>query len=102
MALRNRLDNARRHGTSNTPVDFIIEANAQHIRFTVCNGGEPVAEEMLEQLTQRFWRSSYATGSGLGLAIVAAIAQRFHGELQFFARPEGGLKAMLSWPRYYP
>lgn len=102
MALRNMLDNALRHGTSNTPVDFIIEANAQHIRFTVCNGGEPVAEEMLEQLTQRFWRSSYATGSGLGLAIVAAIAQRFHGELQFFARPEGGLKAVLSWPRYYP
>lgn len=102
IALRNMLDNALRHGAGNKAVDFTIAANAKHIRFTISNAGAPVAEDTLEHLTQRFWRSNYATGSGLGLAIVAAIAQRFHGELQFTARPEGGLKAVLTWPRYYP
>jgi len=102
IALRNLLDNALRHSHHHTPVSLNIHISPQHIVFTVTDHGEHLSQEHIEHLTHRFWRSSAVSGSGLGLAIVEAIVRRFHGELTFSARPEGGLKAVIQWPRYYP
>lgn len=102
IALRNVLDNALRHGDPHSAVQFTSHIGQRHISFTISNAGQPLSNNDIEHLTHRFWRSSNATGSGLGLAIVAAIVHRFHGELTFSARAEGGLKAVLTWPRYYP
>lgn len=60
--------------------------------------GPGVDGATLEQLTQRFWRASKQQGSGLGLAIVAAIAERFGGEVTFVSPAGGGFTARLVVP----
>ena len=46
----------------------------------------------------RRWRASKQQGSGLGLAIVAAIAERFGGEVTFVSPAGGGFTARLVVP----
>ncbi len=99
-ALRNLVDNALRHGPGQSPVELSarIDADGQRLTYAVRDHGLGVDEAQLEQLSRRFWRASRRQGSGLGLAIVAAIAERFGGELAF-VRPEGGgLEARLTLP----
>jgi signal transduction histidine kinase len=99
-ALRNLLDNALHHGPSETPVT--LEAQWEHgqrfLTFSVSDQGSGVDDATLKQLTQRFWRASKQQGSGLGLAIVAAIAERFDGEVAFASPAGGGFTARLMVP----
>ena len=43
-------------------------------------------------------RTGSATGTGLGLSIAEAIATAHGGTLRLYARPEGGLRAVVSLP----
>ncbi|MDN6322790.1 MAG: ATP-binding protein [Halomonas sp.] len=99
-ALRNLLDNALHHGPPETPVT--LEAQWEHgqrfLTFSVSDQGPGVDDATLKQLTQRFWRASKQQGSGLGLAIVAAIAERFDGEVTFASPAGGGFTARLVVP----
>ena len=99
-ALRNLLDNALHHGPPETPVT--LEAEWEHgqrfLTFSVSDQGPGVDDATLKQLTQRFWRASKQQGSGLGLAIVAAIAERFDGEVAFTSPAGGGFTARLMVP----
>ncbi|WP_386082939.1 ATP-binding protein [Vreelandella sp. F11] len=99
-ALRNLLDNAINHGSADAPVTFDAqwEPGERHLTFSVSDQGSGVDGATLEQLTQRFWRASKQQGSGLGLAIVAAIAERFGGEVTFVSPAEGGFTARLVVP----
>lgn len=99
-ALRNLLDNALRHGPPNTPVTLAAcwEPGESHLTFSVSDQGTGVDEATLAQLTQRFWRASKQQGSGLGLAIVAAIAERFGGDVTFKSAAGGGFTACLKVP----
>jgi signal transduction histidine kinase len=72
------------------------------------NGGPILDQEQVAQLAQPFRRlgpdgasvGRIATGggSGLGLSIVAAIAAAHGGELDLNARPEGGLRVVITLP----
>lgn len=99
-ALRNLLDNALRHGPADTPIALAAEwqPGASYLTFSVRDQGPGVDEATLAQLTQRFWRASKQQGSGLGLAIVAAIAERFGGNLTFESPVGGGFTACLKVP----
>ncbi|TVP51926.1 MAG: two-component sensor histidine kinase [Halomonas sp.] len=99
-ALRNLLDNALRHGPADTPIALAAEwqPGASHLTFSVSDRGPGVDEATLAQLTQRFWRTSNQQGSGLGLAIVAAIAERFGGDVTFESPVGGGFTACLKVP----
>ncbi|MFJ5540214.1 ATP-binding protein [Vreelandella titanicae] len=99
-ALRNLLDNAINHGPADAPVNFDAqwEPGERHLTFSVSDQGPGVDGATLEQLTQRFWRASKQQGSGLGLAIVAAIAERFGGEVTFVSPAGGGFTARLVVP----
>ena len=55
------------------------------------------ADEDLQHLTERFWRSSKSLGSGLGLAIVQAIVQSCAGNLILDSRSDG-LRGFLQVP----
>ncbi|MGO1534759.1 ATP-binding protein [Halomonas sp. H2] len=100
IALRNLLDNALRHGPPETPVTLSTqwEPGGHHLAFSVSDQGPGIDEATLKQLTQRFWRASKQQGSGLGLAIVAAIAERFGGEVTFASPAGGGFTARLVVP----
>lgn len=97
-ALRNLVDNALHHGPHGVPITLTAEPKHSDIIFTVHDQGPGVDEETLAQLTQRFWRASKQQGSGLGLAIVAAITERFGGDVRFENAPSGGFYAHLRVP----
>jgi hypothetical protein len=77
-------------------------------RVVVENGGPVLAQEQVAQLAQPFRRlgpggtsaGRIATGggSGLGLSIVAAIAAAHGGTLDLRARPDGGLRVVITLP----
>ena len=78
-ALRNLLENARRHGVPPTQVRIARTADAATI--TVWDGGPGVPEAEFENVFQPFYRPKVADhrgGTGLGLALVRQIA-RHHG-----------------------
>lgn len=89
-ALRNLLDNARRHTLEGTAVRLTLtQLDESRVRFSVQNHGPGVPPEMVERLTERFWRSGAGEGSGLGLSIVKAIAERCACELRFVPHGDG-------------
>jgi len=90
-ALRNLLDNARRHTQAGTAIRLTLaQLGESRVRFSVQDHGPAIPPEMLERLTERFWRSGEGEGSGLGLSIVKAIAERCACDLRFVPH-EGGL-----------
>ncbi|MBJ9977280.1 sensor histidine kinase N-terminal domain-containing protein [Pseudomonas sp. S75] len=95
-ALRNLLDNALRHGGSEA-VELDVQMAEGQVGFLVRDHGPGIADEDLQHLTERFWRSSKSLGSGLGLAIVQAIVQRCAGNLSFDSRSDG-LRVFLQVP----
>ncbi len=103
-ALRNLVDNALHHGSSNAAVTCAVVtlevtcSDPHCVTFTVHDQGAGVDEATLKQLTQRFWRVSKQQGSGLGLAIVAAIVARFGGSIRFENGATGGFSAHLTVP----
>ncbi|MYL24772.1 HAMP domain-containing protein [Halomonas alkaliantarctica] len=99
-ALRNVLDNALRHGPQDQPVTVRarwVEAE-QAVAFCVSDQGPGISQDMLDQLTERFWRASKQQGSGLGLAIVAAIAERFGARLVLESQEGEGLTVEFIVP----
>jgi signal transduction histidine kinase len=96
-ALRNLLDNALRHTPADKSVELSVETAGNRVQFVVRDHGPGIAEEDLQNLTQRFWRNGQSTGCGLGLAIVQAIVQRCGCTLRFDSRPDG-LRVELTMP----
>lgn len=89
-ALRNLLDNARRHTQDGTTIRLTIsQLDESRVRFSVQDHGSAIPPEMLERLTERFWRSGEGEGSGLGLSIVKAIAERCACDLRFVPQADG-------------
>ena len=80
IAARNLLENALRHGRSDTPIHVTLEEGGT---LSVVNSGPVVPAEDLGQLTHRFARQDRnSEGSGLGLAIVQVIADGIGGKLE--------------------
>lgn len=99
-ALRNLLDNALRHAGAHDRVTLIAEAqDEKRLCLRVRDRGPGLDPDTLSRMPRRFWRHGKGQGSGLGLAIVAAIAERFGGELTLDGPEGGGLEARLSLPR---
>ncbi len=89
-ALRNLLDNARRHTRPGSHVQLSLEQHAEDkVCFRVVDYGPAIAPQQVERFTERFWRNSEGDGSGLGLSIVNAIAERCGCDLRFTAHGDG-------------
>ncbi|MGE6663130.1 ATP-binding protein [Pseudomonas sp. NPDC077408] len=89
-ALRNLLDNARRHTRPGSHVQLSLEQLAEDkVCFRVADHGPAIAAQQVERFTERFWRNSEGDGSGLGLSIVKAIAERCGCDLRFTAHGDG-------------
>ena len=111
--LDNVIDNAIAH---NEAAGWIsVEADAPEAgtggrcaRVVVENGGPVLPQEQVAQLAQPFrrlgpgatnaGRVAAGGGSGLGLSIVAAIATAHGGTLDLRARPDGGLRVVITLP----
>ncbi len=99
----NLIDNAVRHNDPGGWIRTQITRDGLAVRLQVENGGPLLDRGSVTTLTEPFRRlgadhTGSATGTGLGLSIADAIATAHGGTLRLYARPEGGLRAVVSLP----
>ena len=91
-ALRNLLENARRHKDGQAEVS--VEARDGSAVVRVCDRGPGVPEALRERIFEAFYRlpgqAEQAGGVGLGLSLVRQIAERHGGSVRCLARDGGG------------
>jgi len=100
----NLLENAQRYGRSPesgiAKVEIAAKQKDDFVLVKLRDHGEGVAPEMLEQLTQPFFRGDVsrtsATGTGLGLAIVDRAIARMGGRFALANSSTGGLAAHMK------
>lgn len=102
--VENLVDNAVVHNEPDGWVRVGLRATGTAVELVVENGGATVlTPEQAAELTRPFRRGgpdrTGPAGSGLGLAIVSAITEAHAGRLVLHARPEGGLRAVVTLPR---
>jgi len=99
-AVRNLLENARRHAAGE--VSLRLSLITGHVQIRVCDQGPGVPPELRERIFEPFYRLPGATerdgGVGLGLALVKSIAQRHGGRAFCEGRPEGGACFVIELP----
>jgi len=83
QAISNMLSNAVRHGSQNTPIEVKGTMNADSFEISVMNQGEPVPDELRQNLFHPFRRGSDTQGEGLGLGlyIASSIALAHDGKI---------------------
>ena len=96
LAIRNLLDNARRHGvTADGSITVTVRVAAGVV--TVSDRGPGLPDELIEKGIERF-RSEASGGTGLGLSIALRIAEIHGGSLRAERREGGGTAMVLSLP----
>lgn len=100
-AVRNLLENARRHGAGEIRLTLAHSAAELHLR--VCDRGPGVPPDLRERIFEPFYRLPGATerdgGVGLGLALVRSIALRHGGQVRCEEHAGGGACFVLILPR---
>jgi two-component system OmpR family sensor kinase len=94
IACRNLIENALRHGDSDSLVEIRLGAGG---RLSVANAGPTIPLQELRRLRARFERGlGPGEGSGLGLAIVQTIANRANGTLTLTSPLSDGRPGLLA------
>lgn len=101
-ALANLVANALRYGASNMPVTIRSVVGTSGIEISVHNHGEPISNEHLPHLFERFYRCDPSRNQpddsgGLGLAIVRSIMHA-HGGQALVSSNESGTRFTLQFP----
>jgi signal transduction histidine kinase len=99
----NVIGNALCHNRDGGWIRITTTAGNGTARLIIENGGDILDPAQAAGLAQPFRRlgadrTGSDNGAGLGLSIVAAITQAHRGSLQLHARPDGGLKVMITLP----
>lgn len=90
-------DNAVKHSPKDANVFFSLKTDARSVRITVTNSGEPIPEENLPHIFERFYKAdqsrtadSAKSGFGLGLAIAHDIVEKLGGSISVKSSAEEG------------
>jgi Signal transduction histidine kinase len=80
------LDNAIKYTNTDGTVDIMLKKRHNECILSVTNTGEGIAEEHLEKIFDRFYRTDKSRarkqgGYGLGLAIARAIVEQHNGKI---------------------
>ena len=98
----NLLDNAVRYNVPGGWVRASTAQDADGIRLSVANSGQPIPAGQVAELFEPFRRldsrTGTSTGSGLGLSIVRSVVTAHGGNVCATARPEGGLAIEVALP----
>jgi signal transduction histidine kinase len=99
----NVIENAIVHNQPHGWVAVATWADQDACRIVVENGGRVLDQAEVSRLAQPFRRLGAdrvgsGRGSGLGLSIVSAITAAHGGSLDLQARPEGGLRVVITLP----
>jgi two-component system OmpR family sensor kinase len=101
--LLNLLDNAIKYTCEGGRITLGLWNDKEWARIEVSDNGPGIAEEDIDHIFDRFFRTSDArlnqrSGSGLGLAIVKSITEAHGGRIEVYSRPEEGTTFRL-WLR---
>lgn len=99
-AVRNLLENARRH--TGGDISLTLQQTGTKVEIRVCDRGPGVPPDLQERIFEPFYRLPGATerdgGVGLGLALVKSIAQRHGGSAFCESRADGGACFAIELP----
>ncbi len=91
------LDNAVKHSEKGGSVLFSLSSDVRSVRISVSNKGEPIPEENIEHVFERFYKAessrtadSAKSGFGLGLAIAHDIVEKLGGSISVRSTAEEG------------
>lgn len=81
------IDNAIRHGQNGKEVAVTLTESRGNAVLTVVNSGEPIPQDKIEKLFERFYRTDEVRNGadnhyGLGLAIAKAIVTAHNGKIE--------------------
>jgi signal transduction histidine kinase len=81
--IQNLLDNALKYVNEGGLVKFTVFAENDVIHFKICNTGEPIKQEHLPHIFDRYFKSTNRTSesTGLGLAIVKKVMELHGGKI---------------------
>ncbi|MEY4752941.1 MAG: hypothetical protein RJA44_616 [Pseudomonadota bacterium] len=103
IALRNLIDNALKHGRSETPevpLQVLVEVSPDG--FSVSDNGPGISAEVLPRLTRPFERGqTRSEGTGLGLAMVATVARQSGAQLELRSPLQDG-RGLCAQLRFEP
>ena len=96
----NLLDNARRHGGPDQPIEITAFSGEQSTKITVVDHGPGVSREQRERLFEPFQRldDRSKTGVGLGLSVARGFIEAMGGAMAADQTPGGGLTMRLRLP----
>lgn len=103
--LLNLFSNALKFSEAGKHITLMIEVEADHLRFAMCDEGPGVAEDKLGLIFERFHRlesEHVIPGSGLGLAICKSIVSRHAGSIRASNRMPSGLRVEVEIPNREP
>ena len=98
------LDNALKYSPAGGSVSLKLERQNKSLRMTVCNTTEePLSQEDLSQLFERFYRAdpsrnSETGGYGIGLSVAKAIVDTHGGKIQASISDDNALRMTVSFP----
>jgi signal transduction histidine kinase len=100
-AIRNLVDNAARHATSQVAVSLTTDESG--VTVLVDDDGTGIAPEDRHRVFERFTRldegrARDAGGLGLGLALVKGIVESHHGTVVIDESPLGGARFTVTLP----
>ncbi len=92
----NYFSNAVHYCSGEKRIEISLERREQRVRVNVFNTGEPIPEESLSHLWEKFYKVDKARtreygGSGVGLSIVKAIMESMNQKYGVENRPDGVL-----------
>jgi signal transduction histidine kinase len=96
------VDNAVKFTPSGGTVTVTVTPDRDVVTIETADDGPGLADEELERIGDRFWRSSRhqnVSGSGLGLSIVGALLAAGHATIAYGHHEPHGLKATVRVPR---
>jgi signal transduction histidine kinase len=101
-ALDNLVDNAIRYAPQGTEVRIRAERSNGAASLLVADSGPGIPEEERARVFERFYRGAAGRtagpGSGLGLAIVAALVERWGGDVRLLEGPGTRIEAAFRQP----
>ena len=105
-ALDNLLDNAIRYSPEGAEVRIRAKRRDGVASLTVADSGAGIPDEERARVFERFYRGTTGrqagSGSGLGLAIVAALVQRWGGDVRVLDGPGSRVEATFRLPPTEP
>lgn len=99
------IDNALKFTPEGGLVEITVTPDRDTVTLRVADNGPGVAEDELERVGSRFWRShrhQNVSGSGLGLSIVGALLAAGGAGIAYAHNEPTGLRVTVTVPRHAP